>query len=348
MQHQYIERNSGNIQTEQLYHDRLVNLFYSGARERPSAMLKALSSARMSSVLGYLNYDLFFGGELAGNGRFLRTLGIDLDECIDPPEALNTARRIFERKIRYWKTRPMPEDPAVVVSPADAKTLVGSLCDQRSFFIKGKFFDYEEMLGSDRHAWLEAFTGGDFAIFRLTPEKYHYNHVPVSGRVVDLYEVDGQYHSCNPGAIVALATLYSKNKRVVTIIDTDVPGGSGVGLVAMLEIVALMIGDIRQAYSEDRYANPRDVTPGMFLYRGAPKSLYRPGSSTDVLFFQKGRIRFDEDILANLQNRNAVSRFTNGFGIPLVETDVRVRSSIGRAAGDGETRTNTAQAGGRP
>jgi phosphatidylserine decarboxylase len=39
---------------------------------------------------------------------------------------------------------------------------------------------------------------------------------------------------------------YSKNKRVVTIIDTDVEGGTGIGLVAMIEVVALMIGDIVQ------------------------------------------------------------------------------------------------------
>jgi hypothetical protein len=31
--------------------------------------------------------------------------------------------------------------------------------------------------------WLPAFDRGDFAIFRLTPDKYHYNHVPVSGEV---------------------------------------------------------------------------------------------------------------------------------------------------------------------
>src|SRR5690606_29907697 len=122
---------------------------------------------------------------------------------------------------------------------------------------------------------LEAFSGGDFAVFRLTPDKYHYNHAPVAGRVVDAYAVDGRYHSCNPGAVVQLVTPYSKNKRFVTVIDTDVEGGTGVGLVAMVEIVALMIGEIVQCYSDERYDAPRPVEPGLFLRRGAPKSLYR-------------------------------------------------------------------------
>jgi phosphatidylserine decarboxylase len=76
-----------------------------------------------------------------------------------------------------------------------------------------------------------------------------------------LYQVEGDFHSCNPGPVVAIATPYSKNKRVVSIVDTDVPGGTGVGLVAIIEVVALMIGEIVQVYSEARYDSPS--TPGV-------------------------------------------------------------------------------------
>jgi phosphatidylserine decarboxylase len=172
------------------------------------------------------------------------------------------------------------------------------------------------------------FQNGEFAIFRLTPDKYHYNHTPVAGKVVDIYEIPGGYHSCNPGAVVAEATPYSKNKRVVTIIDTDVGGGTNVGLVAMIEVVALMIGDIKQCYSKTRYDKPRPVVTGMHLHKGCPKSLYRPGSSVDVLVFQRGRIVFSEDIVENMYRNDAQSRFSSGFGRPLVETDVQVRSEI--------------------
>jgi phosphatidylserine decarboxylase len=66
----------------------------------------------------------------------------------------------------------------------------------------------------------------------------------------------------------------------------------------------------------------------MFVKKGAPKSLYRPGSSTDILIFQKSRIHFAEDILRNRLHYSAQSRFTLGFGASLVETDVKVRSLI--------------------
>jgi phosphatidylserine decarboxylase len=215
-----------------------------------------------------------------------------------------------------------------VLSPADSRILIGSFDSQSPLLIKDKFFRYEEMLGEDKSRWLTAFDQGDFAIFRLTPDKYHYNHVPVSGKVVDIYELDGHFHSCNPGAIVKVVTPYSKNRRVVTIIDTDLPGGSNVGLVAMVEVVALMIGEIEQCYSEREYDTPVPVEPGMFLKKGQPKSLYHPGSSTDVLIFQKNRIQFSEQIKENLRHQQAKNRFGQAFNQPLIETDVAVRSLI--------------------
>jgi phosphatidylserine decarboxylase len=125
-----------------------------------------------------------------------------------------------------------------------------------------------------------------------------------------------------------VATPFSKNKRVVTIIDTDVEGGSQAGLVAMIEVVALLIGDIVQCYSQERYDNPQEISPGMFLKKGRPKSLYRPGSSTNVLIFQKGRVLFCRDLIANRGHPEAASLFSKGFGQPLVETEIKVRSPI--------------------
>ncbi|HYA38422.1 MAG TPA: phosphatidylserine decarboxylase [Candidatus Methylomirabilis sp.] len=331
MRHQFIDRFSGAVRDERLYGDRLVNLIYSRVRENSPRLFRALTSMRISDLLGRVNYDLPLGSRLFGGLRFLERLGVDLGECLDPPKALNTARKVFERRIRYWECRPMPQDPRIVVSPADAKVLVGSLNERWALCLKDKFFTYEELLGRDKHEWLHAFQGGDYAIFRLTPEKYHYNHTPVAGRVLDFYAIDGSFHSCNPGAVVALATPYSKNRRYVTIIDTDVEDGTRVGLVAMIEIVALMIGEVVQVYSELCYDAPQPVQPGVFLRRGAPKSLYRPGSSTDVLLFQRDRVHFDADIVANMRRQGVASRFTRGFRVPLVETDLAVRSSIGRA-----------------
>jgi phosphatidylserine decarboxylase len=304
----------------------MVRMLYHGVRENNTALFRLLTSSWSSHILGMANFDR----PVLSKRAFLANCGIDLSECLDPPEQLDTPRRIFERRIRYQECRPMPDEVDAVVSPADARVLVGSFRDTSRIFLKEKFFSFEELLGSSSVFWQDAFGGGDFAVFRLTPDKYHYNHTPVSGQVVDFYAIDGDYHSCNPTAVVTVATPYSKNKRVVTIIDTDVPGGTGVGLVAMIEVVALMIGDIVQAYSDSGYDAPQPVEKGMFLQKGQPKSLYRPGSSTDILIFQVGRIDFAGDILDNMSLAGVSSRFTQGFQKPLVETDIKVRSLLGR------------------
>ncbi|HVN79959.1 MAG TPA: phosphatidylserine decarboxylase [Terriglobia bacterium] len=327
--HQYVDRETGQVCTEPLYQDRHVHFLYSHLREQLPLLFRLLTRPWLSSVLGFLNYDMALGTRMKGPAEFCQKLGVDLEECLEMPKKLNTARKVFERKIRYWECRPLPSEPEAIVSPSDSRVLVGSLSSHSSLFLKEKFFSYEELLGKDRRDWLEAFDEGDYAIFRLTPEKYHYNHSPVSGRVLDIYEIQGDHHSCNPGSVVTIATPYSKNKRVVTILDTEVTNGAGTGMVAMIEVVALMVGEIVQCYSTEKYENPRPVVPGMFLSKGMPKSLYRPGSSTNVLFFQKGRVRFADDIVRNMFRANVQTRFSQGFGRPLVETDLKVRSLLG-------------------
>jgi phosphatidylserine decarboxylase len=336
--HQFIQRDTGEVLNERLYWDRVIRFLYGEVRERAPALFRAVTGSRITGLLGFVNYDFFLGGRLTGGVEFLREAGIDLGECLDPPATLITPRRIFERKIRYETCRPLPDDPDAVVAPADARVLIGSLARHSALFLKGKLFTFEELLG--RSFWLAAFGDGDVAVCRLTPELYHYNHTPVAGRVMDIYELSGEYHSCNPQAVVEVATPYSRNRRTVTIIDTDLPGGSRVGLVAMVEVAALMIGAVDQCYSEQGYEAPRPVITGMMLRKGVPKSLFLPGSSTTILVFQKGRVRFSDDLILNQRRAEVKSRFTLGFGIPLVETEVKVRSLLARPVPEPERSTS--------
>ncbi|MEM7585789.1 MAG: phosphatidylserine decarboxylase, partial [Acidobacteriota bacterium] len=290
--HQYVAGDQG-IVTEQFFGDRIIRFLYCQVRESSPSLFQLATSRRVTQLMGALNFDLPIAAKLLGSKRFLRSCGVTLDDCVEPPEHFDTPRKIFERQIRYWDSRPMDEDPNLVVSPADARVLLGSLDQSSMMWIKDKLFSLPELLdtdadhesspGSPPRAWSHELTGGDFAVFRLTPEKYHYNHTPVAGRVVDFYDITGTYHSCHPDAVIELVTPFSKNRRVVTIIDTDVPGGTGIGLVAMVEVVALMIGEVVQRYSSRAYESPQPMAIGGFLKRGQPKSLFRPGSSTVVL-----------------------------------------------------------------
>ncbi len=329
MKHQYIDRKTGRVMTEALYRDQVVNTIYSTVRENARFLFDLLVSQRTSALLGFLNYDFKFKTPPRDAQTFYASHGIDLSEIRGSLGDLTSFREVFERKIRFEDLRPMAQASGQVASPADSKMLAASFGREGLVRVKEKFFRYEELLGKDKSQWLGAFLNGDYAVFRLTPEKYHYNHVPVAGQVKDIYEISGCFHSCNPGAVVREVTPYSKNRRVVTVIDTDVEGGEGLGLVAMVEVVALMIGKIVQCYSRTGYQNPVPVKPGLFLEKGQPKSLFRPGSSTTILIFQKDRVRFSRDIVENLKRQDVESRFSSAFGSGLVETDVQVRSTVG-------------------
>ncbi len=330
--HQYVDRTTREIQTETLLADDTIAWMYDRIRERSGTLFRALTSHRFSRLLGWLQYDLSRSMPSVRLEQIIRALKIDPKELVRDMDSMHTLREIFERQIRYWEKRPMADAPDEVVSPSDARMLVGSFSETSGLCIKDKFFDFAEFLGLAYPHWRSIFTGGDFALFRLTPEKYHYNHTPVSGFVTDIYELAGQYHSCNPSATVQVVTPLSKNRRVVTILDTDGCNGTGVGYVAMIEIAALMVGDIVQCYSEFRYKAPKPVQVGMTVTKGQPKSLFRPGSSTTVLIFEKNRIRFSSDLCENRFRPDVCSRYSLGFDLPLVETDIAVRSTIARRA----------------
>ncbi len=328
--HHYIDREDKQPRSEELPGDRVLAFLHTAIREHAPSLFRAATSARASWLIGHLLFDQPFTSSILGFRFILRT-GIRMEECVHPPSWYTTPRRLFERQIRYWECRPLDPDPSAVVSPADSRVVIGTLCENSLVCLKNKLFRFDELFGP-KHEWRHTFSGGDCAIFRLTPEKYHYNHTPVSGMVVDQFQIDGLYNSCNPGAAVHLATPFSKNLRFVTIIDTDLPGGSEVGKVAMIEVVALGVGDVVQCYSRFRYEDPVPVEVGLFLEKGLPKSLFRPGSSTTLLLFEPGRVRFDADLYQNQMSDRATSRLTIGFGIPLMETEVRVRSRIGTRA----------------
>ena len=331
IKHHYIDRKTKQIQEEPLFNDDFIRMVYSDIRERSDWLYNALLSAQATRLLSFLNYDSFIGQKITGGHKIIQDLKINQSEWLHNDERIDSARKIFERQIQYWTYRPMPKSKHAIVSPADARMLIGSLNETQQWFIKEKFFEFEELIGKDKYIWLKTFANSDIAIFRLTPDKYHYNHSPVSGIVADFYSINGFYHSCNPGAVVQAVYPYSKNQRTITIIDTDVDHGTRCGMVAMIEVTALMIGKIKQCYSDYHYDNPTMIKPGMFIKKGQPKSLYQPGSSVDILLFQPGRIQFDTDIIENMMRKDVQSRFSKGFGMSLVETDVLVRSQIGQA-----------------
>ena len=106
-QHHYIERDTGQVCSERPIGDWIVNYLYSKRREEVPFVYQLLGSQWFSGFLGWVNYDFPLGQSIPGIRRFLKNCAINLNECLDKPEELDSARKIFERRIRYWQWRPM-------------------------------------------------------------------------------------------------------------------------------------------------------------------------------------------------------------------------------------------------
>lgn len=326
MNHYYIERSTGIPVKETFFSDKLINFIYNPIYENFNFVFKILTGKYSSKAAAYFNYESLLKSKLSDTKRLMRDLKIKEDELYLTQNKRLTPKLIFERKIYYWDKRPLNKDLSSIASPCDSRVITGDDSNKALYFIKEKFFSYDDLIPSKKE-WSKTFKSGCFAIFRLTPDKYHYNHTPVSGKVVDFYEIDGVYHSCNPSVVSKIDKPFCKNKRVVTILDTDVENGSNIGKVCMVEVAALMIGEIIQCYSQKRYEHPKPIKKGMFIEKGQPKSRFAPGSSTVIILFEKGKIRFDDDLIEN-RNRNIESRFSKDFTTPLIETDINVREQI--------------------
>ena len=148
IEHQYIDRATGNVVREHLLANSVVSALYSPALEKAPLLTRLASSRYVSRVLGYLNYDNVLSSRATGMLKFLRDSGIQLSEFVGNLSEYDTARKIFERQIRYWNCRPMPQNSARrCLSRRFARALLGSMEESSGLYLKQKFFSFPELLG---------------------------------------------------------------------------------------------------------------------------------------------------------------------------------------------------------
>jgi len=226
---------------------------------------------------------------------FVREYGIDLSICRDT--LFTTFNDFFTRQLKP-SARPVDPDPSVLVSPADGRLLAYSNIARQDFVVKGYRFDLAGFLHDSLLAG--EFEGGSMIIVRLAPVDYHRFHFPVDGTVLYEKNIQGTYYSVNPLALRKKVELLCENERDYTVIRSE-----RFGRMIMAEVGATMVGSIIQTGQ-----GPRVV-------KGEEKGFFRFGGSTVILFFRKGVVEIDQDLLINTSNH--------------LETIVKMGEHIGRA-----------------
>ena len=210
---------------------------------------------------------------------FISKYEVDVDEFAKSPFDYKTFNEFFYRALKP-EARPIANGDKVATFPADGRHLAfQDIQAAAGFYVKGSKFSFAELLGSDEEA--KHFAGGAMLISRLCPVDYHRFHFPVSGIPGESRLINGWLYSVSPVALRRRLRYLIENKRVVTLIESP-----EFGKVAMVEVGATNVGSIQQSF-----------VPGRAVKKGDEKGLFAFGGSCVITIFQRGRIRFDADVL---------------------------------------------------
>jgi phosphatidylserine decarboxylase len=272
----YYDRYKQSVETEQVYGEGWLRWAY----ENPAGRLAVWLFARRAWFSKWYGWKMNKRVSALRIIPFIAQYNIDVDEFTKSAFNYKTFNEFFYRALKP-EVRPIAAGEQVAVLPADGRHLAFSNMDTaEGFYVKGAKFTLTELLGDAGLA--EKFAGGAMLISRLCPVDYHRFHFPVGGTPGQPRLINGWLYSVSPVALRRNLRYLVENKREVTLIESP-----QFGTVAMIEVGATNVGAIRQTH-----------VPGRPAAKGAEKGLFAFGGSCVITLFQRGRIRFDADIVA--------------------------------------------------
>jgi phosphatidylserine decarboxylase len=208
---------------------------------------------------------------------YCRAYGVALDEC-RKASGFESFDAFFTRALRDG-ARPMPDDPNIVVSPADGRVDSIGPIDGRTFRVKGRPYRLEELLGDDAES--RRYDGGAGCVVYLSPRDYHRVHAPVAGTIASVRSMPGDYYPVNAIGVRHVHNLFVRNRRVAIAIDTP-----NLGRVAVVMVAAMVVGRITVTGIDDRDVSlgHHTLDPPVKVERGDEIGIFRLGSTAVVLF----------------------------------------------------------------
>lgn len=238
-------------------------------RERISRAAGKLADHTWSPNVGRLVVD-----------TYCRLYDVDLTDCAQR-SGWSSFDAFFTRSLRDG-ARPLPDDPRVIVSPADGVLAAHGPVDREArFVVKGRPYSTSELVGSEREA--DRYRGGSGCVVYLSPRDYHRVHAPVGGRIARVSSMPGDYFPVNDMGVKFVPNLFARNRRVAVGIDT--PEELGLGRVTVVFVAAIVVGRITVTGFPERDVPFGDFTPDIPIARGDELGMFHLGS-TAVVFFE--------------------------------------------------------------
>ena len=272
----YINRYTGEKEREKVLGEASLRWVY-GTGTGKLALHLLIKRAFFSRLLGAMKNTRGSARSLAD---FVQQYNINMDEAARPLSDYTSFNDFFYRKLKPG-ARPICEG-ATVALPADGRHSAWQDASQiTGVFVKGQSFDIPALLGNKELA--EKYATGAVILSRLCPVDYHRFHFPAAGVPDAPIRIPGPLASVSPYCLRHKLSWLWTNKRELTILHTD-----ELGDVLCLAVGATGVGSIYQTY-----------TPGQAVEKGAEHGYFAFGGSTVMTFFEPGRVKIAEDLLAN-------------------------------------------------
>lgn len=271
----YLDRDSGQIMTEQVYGEGFLRWIY--GHPLGALALSLLVKRRIFSA--WYGWRMNQASTIAKIQPFIERYGLDPSEFRDAISSYRNFNEFFYRKLSA-ESRPVDSATDAVVFPADGRHLgFADAAKIDSVFVKGQRFDLGKLLGDD--ALAARLERGSLVLSRLCPVDYHRFHFPVSGVAHEPHRIGGPLYSVSPLALRQRLAYLWENKRVITRIDSD-----HCGSVWLIEIGATCVGSIRQTF-----------TPEESVAKGEEKGYFEFGGSSVITLFEPNAVVLDQDLL---------------------------------------------------
>ena len=290
---EYFNRDTKTIEVEAVYGDAFLRWAYCNPIGRLSVFLVA-KRALFSRWYGWRMKRPVSRNRVK---PFIRDFNVDAKEFVCALDEFSSFNDFFVRKLKA-EARPVDPDELTVVFPADGRHLgFQDISRATGFFVKGQRFHLEAFLGDSQLS--ERFQNGTAVLSRLCPLDYHRFHFPFQGTPASPSLINGPLSSVNPIALRRNLAILWRNKRMLTLLDTE-----KLGSVLIMEIGATNVGSIQQTFIPDRPVR-----------KGAEKGFFEFGGSATFTLFEAGRVQLSEDLVHHsAQCRELYARMGDRLG----------------------------------
>ena len=211
--------------------------------------------------------------------RFIKEFNIKTEDCSKQINEFSCFNDFFARELTQI-ARPLDANNNVLISPCDGRLSAYDNIDLNNIIqIKNITYKLSDLINNDPIS--DNYKSGTCLVFRLAPIDYHRFHFVDSGISSKSTCINGNYFSVNPIALNNVPKLFCENKREYSLFKSD-----NFGDILTIEVGATCVGSIIQTY-----------TPNVKVKKGSNKGYFKFGGSTIILFFEKGTIFVDKDIL---------------------------------------------------